>query len=200
MQNEIAIGDNNLTVADAKQIMTSTIEELDKMTALTNGLLSLSKSNESIMNIVEVNIHDVTEDSIAKLKNKAKEAGVVLENIVDKGLKASLDPGLIEQVLVILLDNAINHSDKGSKIEVKAKRTQNTKVMISVKDYGSGIAAEDIDRVFDRFYQSDKSRNKSKHQGHGLGLSIAKQIIEQHGGRISVKSKPDKGSTFSFVI
>jgi signal transduction histidine kinase len=95
----------------------------------------------------------------------------------------------------ILLDNAIKYGN-GKKIEVRTKKTG----ILEVTDHGLGIAEEDIPHIFDRFYRADASRNKDKNESYGLGLSIAKSIIELHKGSIEVKSRVGKGTTFSVIF
>jgi len=100
------------------------------------------------------------------------------------------------ETFVILLDNSIKYSPKNSKIEINSKSSKN-KVTISVMDEGIGIASDDLVHIFDRFYRAEKSRTE---KGYGLGLSIAKKIIEQHKGEIEVKSEVNKGTTFTVIL
>ena len=105
------------------------------------------------------------------------------------------DRDAFKQVMMILLDNAIKHSNK--KIDVQA-HLDDTGVEIRVRDYGDGIAPNVLSHIFDRFYRSDLSRQQNGESG--LGLAIAKSIIQAHGGTISVTSKPDVQTTFVIRI
>ena len=96
---------------------------------------------------------------------------------------------------MILLDNAIKYSPKKSVIKVAVTKTDRCAI-ISIKDNGIGIDEKNIPLIFDRFYRVDSSRTRNKVEGFGLGLSIAKKIVEDHHGKIKVKSKIKKGSTF----
>ena len=95
-------------------------------------------------------------------------------------LTASINPPLIEQALINLIGNAVKYSDDGKTVTVRASKEQRG-LMLSVKDQGYGIASEHLERLFERFYRADLSRNS---QGSGLGLSIVKQLVELHGGQV----------------
>ena len=100
------------------------------------------------------------------------------------------DPERLQQVLLILLDNAIKHTPAGGQVVVRVSHPHLSQAQIQVEDTGVGIAAEDVPRIFDRFYRADKARSDG---GTGLGLAIAKMLVEAHGGHMTLTSKPDVG-------
>jgi two-component system phosphate regulon sensor histidine kinase PhoR len=104
----------------------------------------------------------------------------------------------VHQVMVNLLNNAISYTPEGGSITVKAGPVSEG-VEVSVMDNGIGIPPDDLPRVFERFYRVDKGRSREL-GGTGLGLSIVKHIVEAHGGRVRVESKPGKGSRFTFFL
>jgi signal transduction histidine kinase len=104
----------------------------------------------------------------------------------------------IKQVLLNLLQNAIVHTPAGGSITIGAARKDGM-VEISVTDTGDGIPAEELENIFERFHRVDKSRSRQT-GGTGLGLTIAKSLVEAHKGKISVQSEPGKGSRFSFTV
>jgi signal transduction histidine kinase len=106
-----------------------------------------------------------------------------------------IDPDRFRQVLSNLLSNALQHTPEGGKVTVSIT-SENTSLSISVIDTGSGIPEEDLERVFTRFYRSDPSRSRAT-GGSGLGLSIAKSLVERQGGNIHVHSTAGEGSTFT---
>ena len=108
------------------------------------------------------------------------------------------DPEKIDDVLTNLLDNAIKFSPKGGRITVTGE-TSGNEALMTIADEGIGIASRDRERIFDRFYRADNTMTKTT-QGIGLGLHICKATIEAHGGRIWVKSRPGKGSRFTFTL
>ena len=108
------------------------------------------------------------------------------------------DPDRIEQVLTNLIDNAIRHTPNGGSVMI-TKQMDERGLYLAVEDTGSGIPEEDLPFVFERFYKADKARTRGK-SGTGLGLAIAKNIVEAHGGFITVQSKLGQGTIFSFLI
>jgi len=111
----------------------------------------------------------------------------------------SADRKMIKQVLRILCDNAVKYSPAGSTVTLSSRKNDLGECCLSVKDMGEGIPSEDLPKIFDRFYRSDKAR-KSETGGHGLGLSIARIIIVAHKGRIQVRSKPGAGTEFTVIL
>src|SRR5690606_29900603 len=109
-----------------------------------------------------------------------------------------MDEDRIEQVMTNLIDNALRHTPEGGKVFVKAEQ-QNDFAKISVNDTGSGIPAEDMAFVFERFYKADKARTRGK-GGTGLGLAIASNIVKAHDGIIDVESEHGKGTSFFFLL
>ena len=114
------------------------------------------------------------------------------------GLAGFADPGIVEQILTNLLENAVKYSEPGGEIEI-AIQTLGQRLQIVVSDTGIGIPAEDVTRIFERFYRVDKARSRSA-GGTGLGLSIVRHLVQRSGGEISVKSTLGKGSRFSFSV
>ncbi|MDR1521632.1 MAG: HAMP domain-containing histidine kinase [Streptococcaceae bacterium] len=122
-------------------------------------------------------------------------------NLIDKlkeNTKAKIYRNHLEQIIIILLDNAIKYSTNKQQIDIIVKE-DNKEVEISICDYGEGIAKDDLDKIFNRFYRVDKARARKK-GGNGLGLSIAKQLMENYNGKIAVKSKINQGTEFSISI
>ena len=117
-------------------------------------------------------------------------------NNPDSQCMANVDKNKILQVLTNLTHNAIKYSEEGGKVEIRLSR-QGNDFIIEVQDHGKGIPEEDIPLIFEKFYQSKATRG---HSGIGLGLAIAKHIVETHGGKIHAQSRVGKGSVFYFSI
>ena len=129
-----------------------------------------------------------------------EDAGITLEEDIDRELPTlDLDPHRIEQVFLNLLSNAIRHTPSGGKIRLIARREPQDGVVVSVCDTGPGLRPEDLDRVFERFYRADSARS-SDEGGAGLGLSIAKVLVEAHGGRIWAENPPQGGACFHVAL
>jgi len=170
---------------------------IKRLERLIEDLLDVTKINSGQidLNIVEFNFADALKNSISNVQQISNKHQIVLESSVD--IFYSGDQFRIEQVMINLLNNAIKYSPNSIKIFVTAKVTKN-QIAINVKDFGIGIAKEDIDQLFQRFYRVSKTA--MKYQGVGLGLYIASEIIKKHNGTFTIKSEPGKGSTFGFHL
>ena len=183
---------------------------------LDEGISAISQETESMKNLVENLLflarHDkqsmmmeVSEfDSLELLTEVQKEEAMVHEDHIFvigemEPVSVSADRKLIKQVLRILCDNAVKYSPSGSKVYLSSHKNGAGECCLSVKDTGEGISSEDLPKVFDRFYRSDKAR-KSDTGGHGLGLSIARIIVVAHKGKLQVRSKQGVGSEFSIML
>jgi len=123
----------------------------------------------------------------------------ILSVRIDEDLpEAEISPGGIEEAIFNLLDNAVKHSDKEKHVEFSASAA-NGEVLISVADYGIGIPKKELQKIFEKFYRSSISANR-KIPGNGIGLSIVRDIMYMHKGRVEVKSSPGRGSTFSLIL
>jgi two-component system sensor histidine kinase CiaH len=197
---EVALRDEKMTAADARNILRSNLEDINNMQKLSNYLLELHRYQDSEEKIVrkKVDLVAAVSKAIDKISVIAKNANV---RIVPKFEPATVmgDEGSLIELATILMDNAIKYGKKGGKIIVRVNRVGKNS-QFSVQDFGVGIAPADIPHIFDRFYRAEASRNKERIEGYGLGLAIAKSIVDQHGGEISVKSKEGKGSTFTVII
>ncbi len=173
--------------------------EVDKLAQMVQemGDLFRIESGESPLTRSPVSIADVAGRAVERLKAQADRAGLEIKLELAPGLPpVSVDEVRIEQVLVNLIHNAIKFTPSGGRIDIAARASGNH-VLVSVSDTGVGISADDLPRVFERFYKADKARTD---RGTGLGLAIAKHIVEAHGGRIWVESVEGRGATFSFSI
>jgi two-component system, OmpR family, sensor histidine kinase ArlS len=169
--------------------------ESSRMKYLTEQLLELAKSEDIIENEKEVvNIVPVVKKAIQRLQ-RAYEHDIQFRH-EQRDIFMNVHEQSLVQVLIILLDNAKKYSQ--DRIEVELKEQDQT-VSISVKDFGVGIPVEARAHVFDRMYRVDKARSR-KTGGSGLGLSIAKRIVEQHDGDILLESIEGKGSTFTIIL
>ncbi|WP_318507395.1 HAMP domain-containing sensor histidine kinase [Bacillus sp. T3] len=175
-------------------------KEANRLSFLINDLFEMSKLQVGKFELKRewTNIHLIVDKVVKNLTPAALEKGIALEEQTDKDLpQIQLDVQRMEQVLYNLIENAIKYTDKGN-ISVKSFK-QKEMIIIEIKDTGIGIPKEDIPKIWDRFYRVDKSRTR-KGLGSGLGLYLVKQIVEGHGGTISVNSTEDMGSIFTIYL
>lgn len=196
MQTQIEVGMRNpkLKLPEAKELLTSTLEEVGKLRDLSNGLLRLTRGNGRDMPKESVSLPAVVDESIGQLAAAAKVKDIKVVRNVSK-LTVLGDRPSIKEVLVILLDNALKYSEPKTMISINAEAA-GKQAVITVVDQGQGIKATDLAHIFDRFYRADTSRTKQHVDGYGLGLAIAKQLVEAQGGSIEASSKLGEGSTF----
>ena len=143
-------------------------------------------------------INQLIQQVLQVCEHSASEKGIKLEMNGDEILDAAVNPPLLEQALINLVENAIKYSDAKSLVTLSLEK-QAHKFIIGVKDHGFGIESKHHERIFERFYRIDVARSR-KLGGTGLGLSIVKHIIQAHQGTISLTSTPGEGSTFLIQI
>ncbi|MFC2011329.1 sensor histidine kinase [Chloroflexota bacterium] len=176
-------------------------EEVILLSRLVDDLqeLALADADELKMVPKAENIAESIHQAVAgmRVQAAAKEMSLSID-LPGKLPEVNIDAHRISQVLRNLLENAIAHTGNGGSITVAAKKHDNW-IKVSVTDNGEGIPAEDLPNIFERFYRVDKSRARAT-GGHGLGLTIAKRLVEAHGGKIEVNSEPGRGSSFNFTL
>lgn len=145
-----------------------------------------------------VSVATVVDEAISGCREWARSAGLTIETHVPKDLTWSLNSGLMEEALVNLVKNAILYALVGP-IEIRASVTENGNLELAVMDRGPGLKPEDANRIFDRFYRTDKSRSRAS-GGSGLGLPIVQQIVDGHRGTARVETAPGEGCTFILEI
>lgn len=175
--------------------------EADRMTRLVKDLLQLSRldNNQMKWNITKFSLEKLVRDCIQKLEISVNEKDQTIECYKIGDVEdVEADRDRIEQVLINILSNAMKYTPKGGKISIYVGKMYSS-VYVKVKDSGIGIPKEDLPRIFERFYRTDKARSREM-GGTGLGLAIAKEIIEAHNGEISVTSDIGKGTEFTIKL
>jgi two-component system, OmpR family, sensor histidine kinase CiaH len=193
---EVNLRDNKLNLEDARKLLKSNLEEVNNLQILSDGLIKLTqyqKGNNGLV-ITEVLLKNVSTEAVKKVSALAKNKQINIVNGIGNEIIEGSSIELTELV-IIFLDNAIKYSPKKTTIHLASEK-KDGHVIISIMDQGVGINEDDIPHLFDRFYRSDKSRTKADNEGYGLGLAIAKEIVERHQGTIKVQSKVDEGTTF----
>ncbi|MGH2365492.1 MAG: sensor histidine kinase [Chloroflexota bacterium] len=169
--------------------------EIVRLERITADLLTLARSDAGKIELAvgEIELGGMAGKVTRRMGPLAEQRQVALRLVGSEQLVVEADPDRIEQVLIILLDNALKHTPAGGQVEV-ALRKQGHQAVVAVRDSGEGIASEQLDRVFDRFYRADRARSHVD-GGTGLGLAIAKALAEAHDGQLTLRSVPGEGTT-----
>ena len=181
-----------------KRFLDIIARQSDRMNAIIDDLLQLSKIEQRYgklnVDLQQKELLPVIRSAISACQQKADEKNISIEVECDAQLSAVINPPLLEQALVNLLDNAIKYSNAGGRVRIVAE-TDGQRLRLSVQDWGCGIEKQYQHRLFERFYRVDKGRSREM-GGTGLGLAIVKHIALAHKGKVSVKSVPGEGSVF----
>ncbi len=190
---EVAMRDKKMSKTDMRRLLASNLEEINKLTSLSESLIMLSKLEHADLPIQSIKLDIVTSEIIQKYDKNAERIKYIppKKRIYIKGNLAS-----IERLVTILVNNALNYSSKGSTIAIKL-RSIDKRVLFTIANSGYGIEADKLPYVFNRFYRADDSRSS---KGSGLGLALAKEIVNFHRGKLSVKSERNGQTVFDFEL
>lgn len=193
---EVALRDPDLTKADMREQLESNLEEVNKLTSLSYNLLQLSRMEHN------------------KIVREPVDLTVALQAVADRFLHEQRRLALphdttpimvvanqsnVEELLTILIDNALKYSPKDSKVTVRFMRDRLVSGF-SVTNSGPGIPADKLPFIFDRFYQVESSRTSGEKKGYGLGLALAKKLVELHGGALTASSQPGVKTSFEVML
>jgi len=175
--------------------------EADRLYLLVNDLLQLSKIEGESLDLKKGDLIAVLDNTFQRLQDKALEAKIKLVPDYPEELpEVKMIPEQIEQVIYNLVDNAIKYTPEDGEVIIRSSLSDNGEyVTVEVEDTGIGISKNDQKRIFERFYRVDKARSREK-GGTGIGLSIVKHIVQNHGSNIEIESQPGKGSLFRFKL
>ncbi|OMF03027.1 two-component sensor histidine kinase [Paenibacillus amylolyticus] len=193
---DVLLANQEDTIANQAKWLHYIKSETERMTGLTNDLLYLTQMDDSRSTMIHAkfNMSDAVESIILPMEAVIFEKNISLDYNIEPNLTVHGNSEQIKQVILILLDNAVKYSGPKGAVNVTLQK-QNNDVMLAVSNTGEGIAPEHLDRIFDRFYRTDSSRAR-KHGGHGLGLAIARSIVDQHKGELYARSVVGEGATF----
>lgn len=197
-ENEVALRKSELTLTRAKELLASNLEEAMRLKQLSEDLLRLAREDNKDMQLQPVWLQDIATEAVNHVMKSAQAKNIAITDSLPH-LQVMADLNSISQVLVILLDNAVKYSGKKTTVAL-AGRSVGKFAEITVTDQGRGIDPDHLPHIFERFYRTDKSRNKQEADGYGLGLAIAYSIVRQHHGSLAVTSQPGKGSTFTVKL
>ena len=186
---------------EQKQLLEDVVEESRRMSRMVEDLLFLSRSDSSPPSLEPetVSVTPLMSELAGRARVLARERGASLEAHLQTEGTLRADPVRLEQAVLILVDNAIKYGPPGGTVTLRSAAPRPGELGISVEDEGAGIPREDLPRVFERFYRVDKARSREM-GGTGLGLPIAKTIVEAHGGHITAESRPGRGTRMSIHL
>jgi len=185
--------------APSEEHLSSCHEEILRLTKLVDelGTLARYESDTLALNCVLFDLRQLAAQTAQNCESGAQKKDVLLTVLGEK-TTVFADRNKIGQIIMNLLHNALKFTPEGGSISLEVK-TEGNQAILSVRDTGCGIAAEDLPFIFERFYRADPSRNRDT-GGSGIGLAIAQAIAKAHGGEISVKSAVGEGSTFTLAL
>lgn len=193
---EVALRDDNATIDNLKEVLSSNLEEVGKLSKLAEMLLSLSQLDNTKLKLGPVNLDKATRGIISDLKQPKKriELSSKKQQIVYGNEMALLD------LVKVLIDNSIQYSPKGSIIRIIISKHDDNYAKFEITNIGPGIKPDKLPYIFDRFYRADTSRTNGNNKGLGLGLSLANNIVELHNGSLSASSIPGVDTTFTLLL
>ena len=196
MKTEIEVAlRQKLSANELTDVLNSNLEEVARLTQLSDQLLALTRP-ENNQNFDTFNLSDLITDELTSISSKYS---IEIERAIDDGVQFRGSKALVKDLVNILVTNAIQYSgDSKARIAVSLK-TKGDNIELTVKDEGIGIAKDEQTKIFERFYRGTKAI-KTRSSGHGLGLSLAKEIVKRHNGKISVASEPDKFTEFKIIF
>ncbi|MFZ1302206.1 MAG: ATP-binding protein [Candidatus Microsaccharimonas sp.] len=191
---EVNLRDPNLSQEESRELLESNLEEVNKLIQLSEMLLQLSRLDHDKLERTPVDVVALLNDKMKVYKTAVKRFDITTR----KKAVASANEPAISELIGILIDNALKYSPEASKITIRIFEKRGS-VGFEIHNTGDPIPEEKLPKLFDRFFRADGSRTNSSQNGYGLGLSIAKKIIDVHHGTIEVSSSED-GTTFTFYL
>ena len=201
LSNEVALRKSTLTEQKSRRVLQQNVAEIKKLTELSNSLLDLAKSEQTMTEPELVNPASLIQEVAAQCAPaaRAKQVTISCPKFTHNAL---LHTNAVRQILAIFMDNAIKYAPpKNGEVNVIAWVNRKKHALeFAVRDNGPGIAPRDQKRIFERFYRADTARTRTDVSGHGLGLAIAKSLADRCGYTIRVKSQPPNGAEFTLVV
>ena len=192
---EVALRDPDLRKNEMRELLESNLEEVNKLTKLSHTLLQLSRLDHDKIILERVELNAATTTVITRFTKL--QPRIVFDDI--RKMHVLANETNVEELLTILIDNALKYSPTDTKVHVylvKAKQMSGFRVV----NEGEGISAQALPNIFNRFYRVDTSRTNNETKGHGLGLALAKKLVELHGGELTVSSAPQHETTFQILL
>ena len=198
---DLLLADPSIQNPFLRQVLEDLKSEVKKMTNLVSDLLMVARSDNNALKvkIQRLDLTEILKQVIRTMTPIAEKKNIRLSGEDFRKVMINADEQKIKQLAIILVDNAIKYTPEGGVVLVRLEKVDDTRAVFAVMDTGIGIAPEDLDKVFERFYRVDKARSREM-GGNGLGLAIAWEIVKLHDGNISVASKLGEGTKFTVEL
>ncbi|MBR2773767.1 MAG: sensor histidine kinase [Selenomonadaceae bacterium] len=198
---DLLLADPSIKEPFLRQVLEDLKSEVKKMTNLVSDLLMVARSDNNALKvkIQRLDLTEILKQVIRTMTPIAEKKNIRLAGENFTKVMINADEQRIKQLAIILVDNAIKYTPEDGAVLVRLEKADNARAVFAVMDSGIGIAPEDLDKVFERFYRVDKARSREM-GGNGLGLAIAAEIVKLHDGKISVASKLGEGTKFTVEL
>lgn len=193
---EVALRDPNLSKDEMHELLESNLEEVNKLTRLSHTLLQLSKLDYDNVEREVCDVNIAVGDAIRSFEVTGR---TMIFSPYASALHVMSTLGSVEELAMILIDNALKYSPQDSRVQVTISR-KSGKALIAVKNSGKGIPSAQLPHIFDRFYRADNSRTNGSRNGYGLGLSVAKKIVDINDAELTATSVEDGMTTFTLIF
>ncbi|HSW80385.1 MAG TPA: HAMP domain-containing sensor histidine kinase [Candidatus Saccharimonadales bacterium] len=197
VENEVFLRQKTFSETEARELITSNLEEVQRLESLADNLLHLSQYEKNNLHLGSVPIKTVVDNALAASAKALDANGIKIERKLAPAHVLG-DRESLEQLLTIVIDNAIKYGPKKGTVYLTGNKSSNH-YCLKVRDEGPGIAAEDLPHIFERLYRGDKART-SKAEGYGLGLALAKQMAEANQATITAANAKPKGAEFKIQL
>ena len=192
---EVALMDKNATAKDLREVLVSNLEEVDKLTKLSQMLLNLSQFDHDKLKFSQINLSKIATSVIGDFKLPTSRIVVNAKKLPH----INGNETAIAELIKILVDNSLQYSPSDSLIVVNLYESDK-KAIFEITNTGPGIPGDKLPHIFDRFYRADSSRTNGHQKGYGLGLALAKQIVDLHNGEIVATSTPNHETIFTLIL
>ena len=192
---EVNLRDSKLEIGEARELLESNLEEVNKLIQLSEMLLHLSRLDHDKLEVTTIDLVPIVEEMLKRYPEATKRFEVSMRK---KATTRANEAG-VSELVTILVENAIKYSPPKSKIYIRVFEQRGT-IGFEIKNSGNPIPEDKLPKLFDRFFRADTSRTNSSKNGYGLGLSIAKKIIDVHHGELTVSSDATNGTIFRFHL
>jgi signal transduction histidine kinase len=191
---EVLLRDPRLPPEQVRLTLASSLEEIQKMTGMTEDLLLLARAGQAARAVSSISVDKLAARIIGKLQPFAKRKGIALSLRGSLGRPVQGNEDMLSRAMINIIQNGLEHTPEGGSVTMALSRTD-TEGVIRISDTGSGIAPQDLPGVFERFY-----KGASSGQGTGLGLAIVKEIIEYHSGQVTIESELHAGTAVTMTL